>query len=340
MKGFPTVSVIIPAYNARDTIGKCLQSILDSHYPSDKLEVVVVDDSSTDETISIVSKYPVRLLKHDKNKGAAAARNTGVKMSSGEIVAFTDSDCIVDKDWVRELVKCYKDKNIGAVGGKYLPYNLDNLIVKFTYGRDLVTGISSLKDGENPVVLDGHLPSANLSFRRKVFIEVGGFDERFKSAAGEDRDICYRMMEKKYKLVYNPRAVVYHKHRQDLKSFLKQRYTYGFYREFVKEKYEWFKREESKSTLFFKLQRVIFIILLLFNLYLIFAISFFFISLFFLAPYLTYLPLAYRISRKVNDRRLIFLSPFLSIWGLIAWNLGKYHGKIKLKGCTKCSIGL
>jgi hypothetical protein len=91
----PAVSIVVPVYNRAGEIGDCLEALLAQNYPTYRLEIIIVDDGSTDGTAEVVSRYPVRLIKQPQNRGQSAARNAGVRAAQGEIVAYIDSDCIL-----------------------------------------------------------------------------------------------------------------------------------------------------------------------------------------------------------------------------------------------------
>ena len=117
LRSVPFVSIIVCTYNGAQKISKSLVSLFNQNYPKNKYEVIVVDDGSTDDTLAVVSKFPIVLVKHEKNKGLAAARNTGLKKSHGELVICFDDDCTADKHWLSELVKAYKDNSVMGAGG-------------------------------------------------------------------------------------------------------------------------------------------------------------------------------------------------------------------------------
>ncbi|MBI4839073.1 MAG: glycosyltransferase family 2 protein, partial [Nitrospirae bacterium] len=109
------VSVIIPVYNRADLLPSVIKALLGQEYPA---EIIIVDDGSTDSTAEAAKGYPVKYI-YQENAGPAKARNTGWKASTGEIVCFTDSDCIPRKDWAGRLAESFVDDSIGAVGGSY-----------------------------------------------------------------------------------------------------------------------------------------------------------------------------------------------------------------------------
>src|SRR3990170_3006911 len=100
----PKISVIVPVYNDAQRIGKCIESLLQQTYPHEKYEVIIIDNGSTDETREVIKKYPVKLLIEDKIQSSYAARNKGIKNAKGEVIAFTDSDCIPGNDWIERGV--------------------------------------------------------------------------------------------------------------------------------------------------------------------------------------------------------------------------------------------
>ena len=110
----PLVSIVIPVRNGERTIGRLIESLLAADYP--KKKIIVVDGESLDGTTRIVSKYPVVLLS-EKRRSSYAARNTGIANARGQIILFTDADCIVDRRWVRNILKSYADGRVSGVGG-------------------------------------------------------------------------------------------------------------------------------------------------------------------------------------------------------------------------------
>ncbi len=111
------VSVIIPVRNRHEDIDACLQSLRELDYPYDKLDIIVVDDASTDQTPDVVSHYPVRLIRLKQHKQASYCRNLAAQNARGDLLAFIDSDCLADSAWLRELVPAFKDAQLGALGG-------------------------------------------------------------------------------------------------------------------------------------------------------------------------------------------------------------------------------
>jgi len=225
MEECPFVSVTVPVLNRENDIGRCLNSLLALDYPS--FEVIVVDNGSTDKTQEIVSRYPVKMVVEQKG-GAYAARNTGTEFARGEIIAFTDSDCVADRDWLKNLVRNYTDEKVGGVGGHLLPYKPSNTVEEFlSFGR---LGIFHSSETvaihkEAKRFLSGALGSANMSYRRNVLREVKGFWE--VAVFCGDYDLCWRVQSAGYEVVYEPKAIVYHRLRSSLPELVKQFFLFG-----------------------------------------------------------------------------------------------------------------
>ena len=117
----PFTSVIIPVLNGERTIRECLVSLLKMDYPVERLEILVVDNGSTDRTAEIINSFRVRYHREER-RGASYARNRGIEASKGEILAFTDADCLVTTNWLRELVQGFDSEEVGVVAGEVVAY--------------------------------------------------------------------------------------------------------------------------------------------------------------------------------------------------------------------------
>jgi len=230
METSPRISVIVPVLNRERDIARCIESLLKVDYPS--YEVIVVDNGSTDSTQETVSKYPVRLLVQEGG-GGYAARNRGVAVAEGDIVAFTDSDCVVDTKWLKNLVRNYAEQEIGGVCGEILSYKPDTVIEQFSdiigVNRvDLVGKIdrrrSELQRNRHQF-LSANFFTANCSYKKSVLSRLGGFDTDFPSAG--DVEFGWRVLKANYKLIYDPEALVLHKHRSTLRGLIKLFFVYG-----------------------------------------------------------------------------------------------------------------
>jgi len=221
------ISIIIPSRDSEKFIAKNIESILKQDFKG-KREIIVAD-SSTDRTQEILAKYPVKVVKHNI-KGASAARNIGVKHSRGEILVFVDADCVAPEAWLKNLVAPFEDKDVAAVAGTYRNLNHKNPIANFLQ-YEIEQRHEEMKKAEN---ID-FVGSYNCAYRRKVFEEMGGFNEKMIQA--EDPDLSFRVAAK-YKIKFAPAAYVYHWHTGKLMSFMKQKFQRGYWKTRLYRKYK------------------------------------------------------------------------------------------------------
>lgn len=225
-KAYPKVSIIVPVKNGASKIRDLLDSLMHVDYDKDKLEIIVVDGCSTDGTKEIVSRYPVKLLTEEK-PGVNAARNTGIKNSTGEIIAFTDHDCIVPSDWVKKIVENLRDPEVGCVGGQILRYNNDFLARYADESIIPVMRIFKKKTVLSRIGSPVYYPvGCNFAVKREAIEKTGFFDERFEYGFDE-LEFAERVCEKGYKIVLTPEITIKHKHRSTLSELLKQAFRYG-----------------------------------------------------------------------------------------------------------------
>jgi len=221
MNNSPFVSIVIPAYNASKTISKAINASLEQTYSLDKIEIIIVDDGSTDTTADIIKNFPVKYLSQ-KNSGPATARNLGWRSAKGEIILFTDSDCVPGKDWVRKMVAMFEFDDIAAVGGTYGNANPE-YIVSLCIHHEILYRHSTLPEYVK------YLGSFNLGVRKKVLEEMNGFDESYTIACGEDADLTYRISYKDYKLRFSRDVEVGHHFPTNFLKFLKQQFWRGYW---------------------------------------------------------------------------------------------------------------
>ena len=241
----PFISVIVPALNEERTMRECIISLLGIDYPHDCREILVVDNSSTDRTAEIVKSFPVQYL-HEDRPGASHARNRGIKASKGAIIAFTDADCVVTTGWLRQLVRGFEDEAVGAVEGETVAYPPDTPLERFIARRSY----SQRARRRSP--LYPYVILTNVAFRREVFDQIGLFDTRFPAAGGEDVDLTWRFLqETDLKLRYNPSAVVFHRHRSNVRGFFAQQMRDGRSLAILQAKYPsrlpWGWRKEARA---------------------------------------------------------------------------------------------
>jgi glycosyltransferase involved in cell wall biosynthesis len=216
---YPRVSVVVCAYNAERTMEACLASLEVLNYPD--YEVVVVNDGSRDRTLAIAERFPYCRIISQENKGLSVARNVGAEAATGEIVAYTDSDCVADPDWLTYLVGKMVDGNLAACGGPNFPPPEDNLVP---------AAVAVSPGGPTHVLISDevaeHIAGCNMAFRRDALLELGGFDPVYR-AAGDDVDICWRFQDAGYTIGFSAAAMVWHFRRNTVKAYINQQRGYG-----------------------------------------------------------------------------------------------------------------
>lgn len=226
MQPAPSISIIIPTYSRPKQLEVCLTYIAAIEYEQARREVVVVDDGSIEKLDSLVKPFISTLnlnLIRQSNRGPAAARNNGVKSASGEIVAFTDDDCMPDKGWLNGMVAALDLERDRAVGGRTENQLKDNC---YSQASHLLIEYLYELYSENHSEMQ-FFTSNNFACFRDTFHELGGFSEEFKSNAAEDRDFCRRWQQAGKTLCFAPNAIIFHAHQLSFSSFLRQHSNYG-----------------------------------------------------------------------------------------------------------------
>ena len=233
-----TVSIVICTRNRPEFLAKCLHALQNLSHPAQ--EIIVVDNAPhTDETRQLVSQIPGIRYVPEPRPGLSVARNTGIRHSTGNIIAFTDDDVIVHPDWIARLRQSFQNPKVMAVTGLILPAELETeaqLIFEVdlgNFGWGYHTKIfdqaffQATKHVGVPVWRIG--AGANMAFRRQAFEMVGTYDERLGAGASgcsEDSELWYRILAEGWLCRYEPTAVVFHHHRGDLKGLRQQMYQY------------------------------------------------------------------------------------------------------------------
>jgi glycosyltransferase involved in cell wall biosynthesis len=215
------ISVIVPVRNGADSIKSCLASLVATDYPETRREIIVVDNGSTDETAEIVRGFPVRYVAERERLGAPAARNTGIGVARGDVIAFTDADCVVSKGWLQGIAGALDDPTVGGVAGEILPYPPRTAPERYAARIRHLSPQKYLARPRLPFAV-----FANLAFRRQVFEQIGLLDE--KLVQGDSTDFCTRFVRGTgWTLKYVPGATVLHRHRNTTWGFLTQQWAYG-----------------------------------------------------------------------------------------------------------------
>lgn len=224
MVALKKVSIVVPVLNEEKTLEACLKSIKGNSYKNK--ELIVIDNGSTDGSQKIARKYADKFFI-EKKKGIVFAKNLGIKKASGEFIAFTDADCIVSKDWLKELISCFKDNSIASAGGPNLTPKDDS---DFSHHVGKTIELLSFlgaeygsREKKNAEVK--HNPGCNVIYRKGVLKELRGFNRGMIS--NEDPELDYRIREKGFKLMFNPKAIVWHYRKGSYKKFFRQAFSFG-----------------------------------------------------------------------------------------------------------------
>jgi GT2 family glycosyltransferase len=214
---FPKISIVIVNWNGRKYIRKCLESVLKSSYPKDRLEVIVVDNGSIDGSAEIImNEFPgVILLRNRQNLGFCEANNIGIRHCTGDVVILLNNDAFVDPNWLVEIVEAMKDPEVGIVGCKLL-YPNGKIIQAcgykevFPYYWDsIAAGLENEKFEYVDRFEVDYVPGAALAVKMEVLRKIGLLDPTYNSFV-EDLDLCYRAVKNSYKVIVAPKAIVYH----------------------------------------------------------------------------------------------------------------------------------
>ncbi len=219
------ISVIVPVKNGEDTLGVCLQALLNQSglaYGSD-YEVIVVDDGSTDETARLAETFGVSVHRQ-VNAGPASARNTGAMLAKGRYLAFTDADCTPAPDWLYELVKPFEDPSVVGVKGVYRTWQVE-LVSRFVQ-QEYAWKYRRMARQETIDFIDTY----SAAYRKTEFLANGGFNTVFPKPSVEDQEFSFRLARKGCQLVFTSKAIVYHRHDRNIEEYFRRKWGIGFWK--------------------------------------------------------------------------------------------------------------
>lgn len=220
------VSVVIPVYNGEATIGRCLDSLVTQATAVGNVEILVVDDASTDGTLAVVCRYaPVRVVRQPTNAGPAAARNRGVAEASGELVLFTDADCVPSESWIADMVAPFL-VDAAVVGAKGVYKTRQPEVTARFVQLEYEDKYDRMRRCETIDFIDTY----SAAYRRATFLEFGGFDRRFPVACAEDVELSFRLAAKGLRMVFIDRAFVYHRHPCRWGDYVRKKYKFAYWR--------------------------------------------------------------------------------------------------------------
>lgn len=220
----PRFSVVIPAYNAGDTLECCLQALERQTVPRAAYEVIAVNDGSTDDTAEVVRRHPQVELLDQANAGPAAARNRGAQAARGEILLFTDADCEPAPDWIERMVEPFTDPEIAGAKGVYRTRQ-EERVARFVQ-LEYEDKYDRMSRRERIDFIDTY----SAAYRRDLFLENEGFDTVFTTASVEDQELSFRLARKGYQFVFLPQAAVYHQHDRTVREYWRRKVGIGYWK--------------------------------------------------------------------------------------------------------------
>jgi lipopolysaccharide/colanic/teichoic acid biosynthesis glycosyltransferase/GT2 family glycosyltransferase len=222
----PFLSVIVPARDAAETLGNCLNGITSQSLASDRYEVIVVDDGSTDATPTIAAAAAGRVISQPPS-GPAAARNAGARAARGELLVFTDADCAPTPEFLERLSAAFHDPEVVAAKGTYrtAQRGLVSRFVQQEYQHKYD------RMARQPKI--DFIDTYAAAYRRRVFLDNSGFNVGYPTASVEDQELSFRLAEKGYRMVFVPTATVFHRHDRSVAEYLRRKFGIGYWKAFL-----------------------------------------------------------------------------------------------------------
>lgn len=319
-KATPFVSVVIPAYNAAKTISESVQAACQQVFPA-AYEVLVVDDGSTDDTAFLAEQAGATVIRQARSR-PAAARNAGIRAATGDIICFTDADCTPRPDWLAHLTAPFIDPDI--IGGKGIYATRQTELV----ARFVQIEYEDKYDLLRPQPRIDFIDTYSAAYRRAVLLANGGFDERFPYL--EDQELSFRLAARGYQMVFQPAAVVYHRHSASLPAYFRKKFVIGYWKAQVVRRFPGQGVKDSHTPQVMKVQMGL---VALMGLAAAASLVTPWAALALLGLFLTFLftTLPYTLKAWRKDRAVALASPFLLGVRALALGLGYSWGLVRLQ---------
>ncbi len=325
VESVPFISVIIPVSANERLIEKCLDSIFTQSYPKDRFEVILIGSYNG---VSFRQKYPLEIVKADVSPGAK--RNIGAMKAKGTVLALCDDDVVVHRDWLRTLVSHFEDPMVAVVGGPNLnPPDLSLRERCSGYVFSSLLGSASMSTRYQPTNFavkeaeETDLISCNMAIRKSV-MEKFGFPEEIWP--NEENIFCYRVKKNGYKLLYDPKAIVWHRRRSVFLSHAKQVFRYGRGRGQMMRMYPGSAKVVHMLPSFFVLSLLAGVLLSLLN-----SFMFTIYSVALLAYFAIVLLTSAKIAVRERDLKSVFILPLVFFLHHCAYGLGVLRGLLLSK---------
>ena len=228
------LSVYIPCYNAARFIEASVNALLSQTCPPD--EILVIDDGSSDNSAQLASRLPVRVIRHDKNKGLAAARNTAFLHATHPLVGAIDADVLPEPNWLEHLLTHFADPQVVGTGGRLIEAHHSRPADAWRathMTQDLGTERIDIEYPSHK-----RLGGFGTIFRKEAVLGVGGYNENYRTNY-EDVDLCARLLKAGHKLIFEPRAVAFHQRRDSIGSVVRTSWHWDFYSHYFKGGYNY-----------------------------------------------------------------------------------------------------
>lgn len=314
------ISVVIPAHNASSTIAQCVQALQKQTVAPSAYEIIVVDDGSADETARLATEAGAKVIYHEKKRGAAAARNSGIEIARGGIVCFTDADCQPKSDWIEQIIRPFDDPDIVGCKGVYA-----------TRQQDVAARFVQIEYEDKYDLLRlqpriDFIDTYSAAYRRSVLVANGGFDEHIFFV--EDQELSFRLAARGYQMIFQPTAVVYHLHSNSVSAYFRKKFMIGYWKAQVVRRFPDRAIKDSHTPQVLKLQ-----LLLVASALAATAASFLFpwLALVVAGVLLAFLASTVPFVRKAwpKDHIVTLASPFLLLIRALALGMGYAWGTVK-----------
>ncbi|HLZ09464.1 MAG TPA: glycosyltransferase, partial [Chloroflexota bacterium] len=231
---WPCYSVVIPARDASGVIAACLAALARQSIATTG-EIIVVDDGSIDDTAKVARSLdvPGLIVLENPARGKSAARNAGLAAARGEIVLFTDADCVPEFDWAERMLEAFGDASVAGARGVYRSRQRE-IVARFVQAEfeEKYRCLAASQARTGGIEFADTYATA---YRRDVLTGLGGFDEAF--AGAEDAELSFRVVANGYRLVYVADGIVFHRHPTTARAFLTRKASYAFWRAQVFRRY-------------------------------------------------------------------------------------------------------
>jgi cellulose synthase/poly-beta-1,6-N-acetylglucosamine synthase-like glycosyltransferase len=217
------LSIIVPVRNGAQTLSDCLTALERQTLPREQFEIIVVDDGSTDESAEVARRAGVTVASLTAS-GPAAARNHGARLACGELLFFTDADCVPAPDWAERLRAAFDDPAVAGAKGAYRTRER-GWVPRFV---QLEYDSKYERMSRQPMI--DFIDTYSAAYRRSVFLASGGFDASFPTPSVEDQEFSFRLAEQGHKLIFIPQAIVYHRHDLTLFEYAGRKFRIGYWK--------------------------------------------------------------------------------------------------------------